>query len=250
MRSLTNRGFLSHAVRGIVVLLLFAAPIRADEGAHGKVVDLTDKTFEHLTQASTGMTTGSWFVKFYASWCGHCKSMAGAYDLLAMDEDLLAKGILLGKIEVPDNRIIGKRFDIKGFPTLYFLHRKKMYRYSGPRTLEAMKTFLLSGYEDSEALPIPQPPTFMDQVKSTSEQILYEIILAVQGKSGKTTQWAFILTGVLFVLTFLSLIFVLLMPVKTNGESPIVKDEKKETKHDKASTSESEKESETEKKEK
>jgi hypothetical protein len=26
------------------------------------------KNFEHLTQASTGATTGDWFIKFYAPW--------------------------------------------------------------------------------------------------------------------------------------------------------------------------------------
>ena len=30
------------------------------------VVALTDGTFEHLTQASTGSTTGDWFIEFYA----------------------------------------------------------------------------------------------------------------------------------------------------------------------------------------
>jgi hypothetical protein len=30
---------------------------------------LTDATFEHQTQASTGQTTGKWLVKFYAPWC-------------------------------------------------------------------------------------------------------------------------------------------------------------------------------------
>ena len=29
------------------------------------VRDLTDLNFEHLTQASTGATTGDWFVMFY-----------------------------------------------------------------------------------------------------------------------------------------------------------------------------------------
>lgn len=29
------------------------------------VKELTDETFEHLTQASTGATTGDWFVMLY-----------------------------------------------------------------------------------------------------------------------------------------------------------------------------------------
>jgi len=36
--------------------------------ALGEVVELTTANFEHLTQASTGQTTGKWFVKFYAPW--------------------------------------------------------------------------------------------------------------------------------------------------------------------------------------
>lgn len=33
-----------------------------------EVVELTDANFEHLTQASTGATTGDWFVAFSAPW--------------------------------------------------------------------------------------------------------------------------------------------------------------------------------------
>ena len=41
--------------------------ISAAEGAEVHV--LTDANFEHQTQASTGQTTGKWFVKMYAPWC-------------------------------------------------------------------------------------------------------------------------------------------------------------------------------------
>jgi hypothetical protein len=36
--------------------------------AYAEVVVLDSKNFEHLTQASTGATTGDWLIKFYAPW--------------------------------------------------------------------------------------------------------------------------------------------------------------------------------------
>jgi hypothetical protein len=51
------------AAAPLLVLLLLVPASTASE-----VVTLTDESFEHLTQAATGATTGDWFVKFYAPW--------------------------------------------------------------------------------------------------------------------------------------------------------------------------------------
>ncbi len=49
----------------VIVLTALLAATFTLVSARG-VVSLTDKSFEHLTQAATGATTGVWFVKFYA----------------------------------------------------------------------------------------------------------------------------------------------------------------------------------------
>ena len=49
---------------------------KASAAVSAEVTVLDDKNFEHLTQAGTGATTGDWFIKFYAPWCGHCKRLA------------------------------------------------------------------------------------------------------------------------------------------------------------------------------
>lgn len=67
------------------LLALVFALAAATDGASptGGAVVLTEANFEHLTQAASGATTGDWFVKFYAPWCGHCQRLAPAWDELA-----------------------------------------------------------------------------------------------------------------------------------------------------------------------
>ena len=53
------------------LLLILCRPVAADwatDRADGgsSVIELTDASFEQLTQASTGATTGDWLVEFYA----------------------------------------------------------------------------------------------------------------------------------------------------------------------------------------
>ena len=84
------------------------------------VVDLNESNFEHLTQLNSGATTGDWFIKFYAPWCGHCKRLAPIWEEVATE----LKGITnVAKVDVTQNRGLGKQFGVKGFPTL-LLFRK------------------------------------------------------------------------------------------------------------------------------
>lgn len=59
-------------------------------------------------------------IMFMAPWCGHCKTIAPVYQDLAHQvraERELAH-VKLGKVDIIDNKELGERFKIKGFPTL------------------------------------------------------------------------------------------------------------------------------------
>ena len=61
-------------------------------------------------------------VKFYAPWCGHCKSMAPHYEEAA--KKIAANpNILLAKVDSTENEVPGVNID--GFPTLKFFKKDK-----------------------------------------------------------------------------------------------------------------------------
>ena len=86
------------------------------------VQPLTDKNFEHLTQASSGMTTGAWFVKFYAPWCGHCKGLAPTWEELGVE---LKTEMTVAKVDCTKEKMTCKRFGVRGYPTLILLKNPK-----------------------------------------------------------------------------------------------------------------------------
>jgi len=58
------------------------------------------------------------FVKFYAPWCGHCKSMAPKWEEFAKNEE--NSGVVIGDFDATANDVPAG-FDVQGFPTLYWI---------------------------------------------------------------------------------------------------------------------------------
>jgi protein disulfide isomerase family A protein 3 len=94
-------------------------------------------------------------IEFYAPWCGHCKSLAPKYEELA--EKLSDESdIVIAKMDATANDV-PKTFDVKGFPTIYFVpkgSKNNPRKYEGAREVDDFIKYLarestdpLNGYD-------------------------------------------------------------------------------------------------------
>jgi protein disulfide-isomerase A6 len=101
-------------------------------------VDLDGTTFD---DAVKGKYT---FVKFYAPWCGHCKTMIPAYEQVA-ESFAKEKSVLIANVDADQHKDLGSRFGVSGFPTLkFFSPSGESENYEGGRTAEEIINFINS----------------------------------------------------------------------------------------------------------
>lgn len=96
-----------------------AATIEVKEG----VYQLTDANF--ASAVNDVQTT--YFVKFFAPWCGHCKSMAGAwkeYGQAAND-----KNFRVAEVDCTTSKDSCSKFGVRGYPTIKLLKGENAYAY-------------------------------------------------------------------------------------------------------------------------
>ncbi|XP_063705990.1 uncharacterized protein LOC134835069 isoform X2 [Culicoides brevitarsis] len=78
------------------------------------VKELTDATFEHLTQASTGATTGDWLVFFYSQKCVDCQRLNALWEGVGANLKLRMN---TARVNIETGGVdTGKRFGIEKAP--------------------------------------------------------------------------------------------------------------------------------------
>lgn len=128
--------FVSKVQAGEVEQYLKSAPIPETNDEPVKIG--VGKNFKQLVMESDKEV----LVKFYAPWCGHCKTLAPHYDEAAK-RLLVNPNILLVKVDSTLNEVAG--LEIQGFPTLKYYGKDKSQDpidYNGPRNADGIINWL------------------------------------------------------------------------------------------------------------
>mmetsp|Transcript_5208 Transcript_5208/g.6805 ORF Transcript_5208/g.6805 Transcript_5208/m.6805 type:complete len:225 (-) Transcript_5208:332-1006(-) len=169
-------------ISSFLLLLLFAFVDGRGWPLHEQdfVVHLTDDTFEHETQASTGQTTGSWLI-----WMHKPKDETPIAGDVPETEFWAENHVVLATLDIRKNPSTKSRFHFnKKLPLFIYIHKGKYYKlmapsadyYKSPKSKpkpkapdyvmnwDAISKFVLEEYKESEAFDIPPPRTSMDDV--------------------------------------------------------------------------------------
>lgn len=140
----------------MVSLKTFAlAALTATAAAKSAVIDLIPSNFDDVVLKSGKPT----LVEFFAPWCGHCKTLAPIYEDLASVFEHAKDKVQIAKVDADAQRDLGKRFGIKGFPTLKFFDGKsdKAVEYNSGRDIDSLTDFIIdkTGVKPKKKLELP-----------------------------------------------------------------------------------------------
>ena len=126
----------------VLTLLLISSLVLADtnkwgaEDANG-VSALTNDNFDEFVKSHPYV-----FVKFFAPWCGHCKSMAESYAGLARKINENGQDLVIAELDATLHPAIASKFGVKGYPSLKFFSHGEPIDYSGEREAEAIENWI------------------------------------------------------------------------------------------------------------
>lgn len=113
----------------LLISVAFAAEGRFGVEEDENVAVLGDSTFNDFVKNNQFV-----FVKFYAPWCGHCKSMAPAYASLAKKvHEEEGMNVVIAKVDATVHKEVATAHGVQGFPTLKFFINGTPVDYQGAR---------------------------------------------------------------------------------------------------------------------
>ena len=178
----------------------------ATAGLAGRVVPLTDDSFDDLTSTHHPST---WLIMFKTDSCGICKKVAPVLEALAVDGDIVGRndgvsatkttrgGSAAGPIYVAtidagwSGADTAKRFGVDATPTIILLRSegradgssnvdpgRSYYVYREQRAVYPLRKFALGGYEVRKRIDVPPPLSDAERKPRNRAGRLYEYYLS------------------------------------------------------------------------
>lgn len=123
--------------------------------------ELTDETFEHLTQAATGATTGDWFVMFHSNDCIECSRLRARWE--AVGAQLKSRMNIALVNRGTRGAVTSRRFGVFNVPTFMLFRQGKMYKYDSKKyDIDSLVDFAKSGYKNVAPEIVPLPKSLFD----------------------------------------------------------------------------------------
>jgi protein disulfide-isomerase-like protein len=133
--------------------------------AASDVVDLNMANFDESIESEKDKP---WLIEFYAPWCGHCKHLAPVWEDLASQ---LKGQAVVAKVDATENKKLGSRFRVRGYPTIKMVYQGHYYDYEEGRSVDAFTNFVMGGFARKEAKEIPPTPGFFDEFKIVFQDV-------------------------------------------------------------------------------
>ena len=115
-----------------------------------KINEKNKEVNKDINMFNQNKNKGSWFVKYYASWCPHCTNMQAEWDRLEKHELLKNKNINIAEVEESFFNKLHSQPDVIGFPTIKFYNNGSSKDFKGNRTTENMVSFLKENHKDTK----------------------------------------------------------------------------------------------------
>ena len=171
------------------IVALFAAAAVLLSVSDASVLSLDKNTF---AQETAGKIV---FIKFFAPWCGHCKSMALDWEKLAAEYSD-NKDVLIAEVDctTDDGESLCAEVDVNGFPTLKYGDPLALEEYDGGRDYDSLKSFSMEHLKPSCS---PQNLDICDEVKlaailkfqQMSTEVLQQELDAYNKEMENIDQW-------------------------------------------------------------
>lgn len=135
--------------------------------------ELTDETFEHLTQAATGATTGDWFVLFYTPDCVDCQRLQARWE--AVGAQLKSRMNVARVNRATTGAATARRFDVFEVPAFLLFRQGKMYRYQIQKyDVASFVSFAQEWYKNVKPERVPHPKTPFDDLTASIANYIRE----------------------------------------------------------------------------